>query len=759
MPKYLVRLFVFTLLLVAVPVASTGTISYFIAKQDIEKKVNEGNGQILLQNKMRIEQIFKNVEMGAVQYISSPLVASLYDRALTAGDFQNITALSKGLYNLHSIAGVADTYLINLEHGWMISELGFTRADEFADRDRLGEYAQQAKKLFWLTAVANQGDQAAEEGKAEPYKIRLVVKLPMVASSSQPKAVLLVDLAYGELQYDLRQNAEWRNIYVLNREREPFLSSPGSPKIDEAVLSKLKANPDLDSAYFEEQGLAVNALSSDHHNWTYVSIVSIQEITKESRKIAFVTVNACLIIFSVIAVFAYFGSRRMYEPIRRMFAIMQQFGGESGDASKKDEFAYIEDRLHTLFSSRSQLQQQLQGQRSQIKEFFLHKLFMGQVTESEFVYKSGVYGFADNSASLSVLVIQIDTLQDTRYTAKDKELLLFAIHNIVGELIPPDNLIGSLLLDQSQVSLIASDADSPAELKALCHQLAGQIQGKVRELLQLKVSVGISRVFHRYAGAMNAYSEALEALKRRISLGYHVIVSYDDIETAAATSIQPDASWSYLENSLIQALQAGDEAAALEHFDGYVESIMGQNVQFNDFQILMLELITRIYRLVQQQGGALDNLLGTSAAVQQFLKLSTAADIVFWFKTKLFPPTLAFLKEQIDSQYMSIARQMVQMIHEAYDQDITLEACSEQLKFHPVYLSRVFKKEIGVTFSEYLTEYRINMAKLWLKDSSLKISEIAERLNYTNATGFIRTFRKMTGMTPGQYREEHSKSS
>ena len=186
---------------------------------------------------------------------------------------------------------------------------------------------------------------------------------------------------------------------------------------------------------------------------------------------------------------------------------------------------------------------------------------------------------------------------------------------------------------------------------------------------------------------------------------------------------------------------------------------MGQNVQFNDFQILMLELITRIYRLVQQQGGALDNLLGTSAAVQQFLKLSTAADIVFWFKTKLFPPTLAFLKEQIDSQYMSIARQMVQMIHEAYDQDITLEACSEQLKFHPVYLSRVFKKEIGVTFSEYLTEYRINMAKLWLKDSSLKISEIAERLNYTNATGFIRTFRKMTGMTPGQYREEHSKSS
>ncbi|MFM9278668.1 helix-turn-helix domain-containing protein [Paenibacillus jiagnxiensis] len=757
MPRYLVRLFVFTLLLVAVPVVSTGTISYFIAKQDIEKKVNESNEQILLQNKTRIEQIFKNVEMGAVQYINSPLASTLYDRALTADDFQSITSLSKGLYNLHSIAGVTDTFLINLEHDWMISELGFTPSGKFPDHDRMSEYALQAKKMYWRAEAANREKQPDDEVD-DPYKIRLIVKLPMIASSSQPKAMLIVDLSYNELEQDLRQNTEWRNIYVLNSEREPFLSSPGSPKINGAVLTKLKADSKTETGYFEEQDLAVNVLGSDHHNWTYVSVVSIQEITKESRKIALVTVNACVLIFSVIAVFAYFGSRRMYEPIRRMFAIMQQFGGEADDAGKKDEFAYVEERLHILFSSRKQLQQQLQGQRGQIKEFFLHKLFMGQVTESEFVYKSGVYGITDNSDSLGVLVIQIDTLQETRYTEKDKELLLFAIHNIVGELIPPHNLIGSLLLDQSQVSLITSDLDRPDELKALFHQLGGQIQSKVRELLQLQVSIGISRAFHRYAGAMNAYSEALEALKRRISLGYHVIVSYDDIESSSAASVQPDASWTYLENGLIHALQAGDEASALEHFDRYVKSIMEQNVPFNDFQILVLELITRIYRLVQQHGGALDSLLGTNSAVQQFLKLNTAADIVSWFKTKLFPPTLSFLKEQIDSQYMSIARQMVQMIHDAYDQDITLEACSEKLNFHPVYLSRVFKKEMGVTFSEYLMEYRINMAKLWLKDSSLKINEIAERLSYTNATGFIRTFRKMTGMTPGQYREEHSKS-
>ncbi|WP_254611380.1 hypothetical protein [Paenibacillus sp. JMULE4] len=59
MPKYFYRLILFTLLLVAAPVVSIGMISYHIASQDIERKVNEGNAQILLQNQMRIEEVLK----------------------------------------------------------------------------------------------------------------------------------------------------------------------------------------------------------------------------------------------------------------------------------------------------------------------------------------------------------------------------------------------------------------------------------------------------------------------------------------------------------------------------------------------------------------------------------------------------------------------------------------------------------------------------------------------------------------------------
>ena len=133
------------------------------------------------------------------------------------------------------------------------------------------------------------------------------------------------------------------------------------------------------------------------------------------------------------------------------------------------------------------------------------KLLMGQVTESEFAFKYETYGFGEKGKALGVLALQIDSLEGTRYLDSDKELLLFAINNVVGELIPNDRILGTLLLDQSQVTLLLGDSEDPDELKGYFYQMAELMKSKVHELLQLKISIGISRPFHRYTNAMDAY--------------------------------------------------------------------------------------------------------------------------------------------------------------------------------------------------------------------------------------------------------------
>ena len=88
-----------------------------------------------------------------------------------------------------------------------------------------------------------------------------------------------------------------------------------------------------------------------------------------------------------------------------------------------------------------------------------------------------------------------------------------------------------------------------------------------------------------------------------------------------------------------------------------------------------------------------------------------------------------------------------------YQYDISVnELAAHKYFVNPSYLSRLFKSETGKTFSKYLTELRIQKAAELLKESSLKIGDVALCVGYNDVSYFIQTFKKRYCMTPEQYR-------
>ncbi|MBE1444362.1 helix-turn-helix domain-containing protein [Paenibacillus sp. OAS669] len=770
MPKYLVRLISFTFIVAAIPVISIGLISYFIASGDIEDKVKDGNMQVLLQTQMRVEQVLKTLELTSLQFVNSPLVASSVNESLSYDDFAKLRDLSKGLYNLQTFTSVKEAYLINFNMDWMVSFSTFRRFSTYPDRDVMTSYAKYPNSLFWITQSPKSQDKPVdEEGNTQeassPPVIRMVYKIPVIPMTNQPKGLLVVEILNSQFKNLLMNNKKLGDVYVLDREGHNFLlednevdNSQGIQTLVADRIRETQEDSGFFNAYVNDQELGITYRSSPYNGWTYISAVSIQDITKQSKKIAWVTFIACTVIFVLVGILAFYGSRRMYSPIKRLFEFTKQV--EVEESGPKDEFSRIEERFRTLFSTEKQLQQQVRGQFSQLKEFLVLKLFTGQISDSDFAYRSQKFGFPTEWSCLGVLTVQIDTLQESRYRDHDKELLLFAINNMVGELIPQQDRFSPVLLDQSQVTLLVCRSDNEAERKAYFFQTAEMIKQKIHEFLQLPVSIGISRPFDKVTESVLAYGECLEALKCRISLGQEIIVHYEDIDAGRKElEITVYTQLKLLEDQMINSLKLGELDRVDMVFEKYIAAIVEKDIHFNEYPALMMQLISKAYQLVQEQGGAVKKVLGSKATIDHFLKLNTLEDIMKWFKTELFEPIVGFLNHQAESQYVNIANQMVKLVHERFDQDISLEACASILNFHPVYLSRVFKKEMGINFSEYLADYRMNMAKTWLENTSLKISEIAEKLNYTNTTAFIRTFRKIVGMTPGQYREQYNKDN
>lgn len=97
----------------------------------------------------------------------------------------------------------------------------------------------------------------------------------------------------------------------------------------------------------------------------------------------------------------------------------------------------------------------------------------------------------------------------------------------------------------------------------------------------------------------------------------------------------------------------------------------------------------------------------------------------------------------------------VDYIYEHLHAKIYVEDIAAELGLNPSYLSRLFHKETGLTFNEYITNKRIEAAKNMLKYSDYSAADIGNYLAFSSHSHFICCFKKHTNMTPKQYRNKY----
>ncbi|TMV45018.1 helix-turn-helix domain-containing protein [Paenibacillus mesophilus] len=94
-----------------------------------------------------------------------------------------------------------------------------------------------------------------------------------------------------------------------------------------------------------------------------------------------------------------------------------------------------------------------------------------------------------------------------------------------------------------------------------------------------------------------------------------------------------------------------------------------------------------------------------------------------------------------------------------YAEDLSLDSVADRMNMSSNYLSAYIKEKTGTNFSDHLNNVRIRQAKEMLYGTSLTIQDIGERIGYRNVTSFIRMFKKITGLTPGDYRKRSALES
>lgn len=90
---------------------------------------------------------------------------------------------------------------------------------------------------------------------------------------------------------------------------------------------------------------------------------------------------------------------------------------------------------------------------------------------------------------------------------------------------------------------------------------------------------------------------------------------------------------------------------------------------------------------------------------------------------------------------------------------ITIPQLAKLVDLRPGYLSQLFKKEVGIPLSKYIQREKIEEAKKLLILTDYSLADICSRLNFNDQSYFTKVFKKFTGVTPKQYRDNHQPST
>ena len=100
-----------------------------------------------------------------------------------------------------------------------------------------------------------------------------------------------------------------------------------------------------------------------------------------------------------------------------------------------------------------------------------------------------------------------------------------------------------------------------------------------------------------------------------------------------------------------------------------------------------------------------------------------------------------------------ILRPVVEYIHNNKHENIMLAQMAQLSHTSPSYLSRLFKKEMGKTFSDYVADFKMTVAKELLENTDLSVTDISNDLGFSDSGYFIKIFKKHEGVTPAIFRK------
>lgn len=208
-----------------------------------------------------------------------------------------------------------------------------------------------------------------------------------------------------------------------------------------------------------------------------------------------------------------------------------------------------------------------------------------------------------------------------------------------------------------------------------------------------------------------------------------------------------------LENQLFEHVKEGDSKGSLDLLKdlmGHISLIEAGDL--SSIKTKILSICTILSRLATERTS-----LSQEQAESYFYDMNVLNKAVSFQELSILTSNLVenITQAVATSSYSGnsqIIRLAIQNVNENYKNKISLKTVANHLHTNPSYLSMLFKQEMGITFTDYLNQVRINKSCELLTNTSLNLIDVSLQAGFDDQSYFSKVFKKLKGITPKSYR-------
>lgn len=388
------------------------------------------------------------------------------------------------------------------------------------------------------------------------------------------------------------------------------------------------------------------------------------------------------------------------------------------------------------------------------RKIFFEKVFEGHLSVQEIYEQAQKFSLEMDAASYNFAMVSLREKRNMEEPSTESRLLAGMREELTRYFQRyPEYLVFRWNINTYGI-LIKGDEEQMEGLKNKCRESIIRIcSGHDSEI---EWSCAIGEPVNRLSMLPQVYSKVNHMMSYRfLKPGQHILTMETDginSGTGAKGSLK-EVDIAKADPEIIKSFLAHGVEEEIEDFvDGYLESQKDalKSKMFRDYLMLSFRFtaISYVGKLGYTQDDLLENIYSDNAHI-----LSMNVEDMRFYMQELLHRAIELGNQVLESQSRKLVKRAISYIEENYTKDtISLNEVSDAVEVSANYFSTVFRQEMGITFTEYVTKKRMDKAKQLLRQTERPSGDIASEVGFKDPHYFSFVFKKTQGCTPREYR-------